>query len=358
MQPRLYHSVAFSLLEVVISLGIFTVLMVGILQALISTRNYVGEDEIRNDLELEALRLQKEMVGDLGNSAWFLNPPGPDFPNEPQPKLNSPQTYPNVGKGASPAFLGTTTWGDQIDFVKLRLKDGTYNSPYILRNHSVYQSRYNFNSANAVPMDEIFSAPMLTALVSNPMWIPGGWQQKSGDELLLSDTNPANRAFVWPVFESAAASLSYQENACLFRPNKSPRLYRYIVRARNGSNNGRLVRQYSNGPGSDYTVVDEHSPQIVNAGDIITPPDLKNTPNPWVDDVVLSDSIKATDDPAIPSLQGIPGVRFDTFLTDSSVRPNEIRIRLILVREPQADLTGARVIRHLQISVSMRSITY
>lgn len=356
MNQHLANSAAFSLMEVVISLGIFMVLMVGIMQALITTRNYVGEDEIRNDLELEGLRVQKEMAGDLGNSAWFLNPPGPEFPNEPQPKLNSPQTYPNVGKGDSPAFLGTTEWGDQLDFVKLRLKDGTFNSPYALRSDGTYQSRYNFNAANAVPMNDIFNAPTLTALVSNPMWLPGGWQQNG--EMLLSDKNPANRAFVWPVFESAAASLSYQENACLERPNKSPRVYRYIVRARPGSSNGRLIRQYSNGPGNNYADVPEHPTQMVNSGDIIIPPALTSSPNPWVDDIVLSDNIKATDDPTIPDLRGIPGVRFDTFLTDPAVRPNEIRIRLILVRQPQADSTGTRVIRHLQTSVSMRSITY
>lgn len=356
MNSRSVRLVAFSLMEVVISLGIFMVLMVGIMQALISTRNYVGEDEIRNDLELEGMRIQREMAGDLGNSAWFLNPPGPEFPNEPQPKLSSPQTYPNVGKGESPAFQGTTAWGDQLDFVKLRLKDGTYSSPSALRNDSVYQSRYNFSAANAVPLSDIFGASTLTALVSNPMWVPGGWQ-KNG-ELLLDELNPANRAFVWPVFESASAPLSYQENATLFRPSKSPRLYRYIVRARPGSKTGRLLRQYSNGPGLNYAAIPEYATQIVNEGDIISPPAVTSTANPWVDDVVLSDNIKATDDPSIPDLRGTPGVRFDTFLTDPSVRPNEIRIRLILVRLPQADSTGVRVIRHLQTSVAMRSITY
>lgn len=349
-------ALAFSLMEVIISLGIFMVLMVGIMQALISTRNYVGEDEIINDLELECMRVQREMTGDLGNSAWFLNPPGPEFPNQPVPKAISPETYPNVGKGASPSFLGTTAWGDQLDFVKLRLKDGTYSSPTALRGDSRYQARYNFTAKDAVSLDDIFDAPTLTSLVSNPMWLPGGWQ-KNG-ELLLSEDNPANRAFVWPVFESASAPLSFQENASLNRPNKSPRLYRYIIRACPGKTTGRLLRQYSNGPGMDYSAIPDHPTQIINQGDVVIPPAITSSPNPWVDDVVLTDNIKATTDPDFPALNGTPGVQFDTFLTDTSVRPNEIRIRLILVREPQADTSGARVVRHLQMSIAMRSITY
>src|ERR1043165_8557239 len=127
MNPLLHRrhprAAGLSMLEVIVSLGIFVVLIVGISQGLISTRNFVGEDEIRNDLELESLRVLRELSYDLGNAAWFLNPPGESFPNEPDPKAVTPQTYPNVGKGAK--NLGLSDWGDQLDFVKLRLKDGT-----------------------------------------------------------------------------------------------------------------------------------------------------------------------------------------------------------------------------------------
>lgn len=356
MSPIILPRAAFSLMEVVISMGIFFVLMVGIMQALISTRNYVGEDEIRNDLELEGLRLMREISADLGNSAWFLNPPGPLFPNEPQPTLNSPQTFPNVGKGPEPTLLGTTEWGDQLDFVKLRLKDGTWLSPFAMRTDPLIKARQNLSAASAVPMDDIFNAPTLTALVSNPMWRPGAFVVSG--EMLLSLDNPANRAFVWPAFESAVAPLSYQENATLVKPDRSPRLYRYIVRSRPGTSNGRLLRQYSNGPGMNYGAIPEHPTQIVNEGDVVIPPAISASPNPWVDDVVLSDNIKATNDPDYPELIGTPGVRFDTFLTDATVRPNEIRIHLILVRQPGSGSSGTRVIRHVQTSIAMRSITY
>jgi type II secretory pathway pseudopilin PulG len=333
----------FSLLEVIVSLGLFTALLVGITQALIATRNYVGEDEIRGDLELEGLRLMRELSADLGNSAWFLNAPGSTFPNEPEPKLVSPQTYPNVGKGPVATSLGTSAWGDQIDFVKLRLKDGIWISPNALRNAST-TSRFNMSTTNAVAMQDIFGAPTLISLISNPDWLPGA---------------PRTIPFVWPVFESAVAPLTYLQNAGFNTPGRSPRLYRYIVRAQAANRNGRLVRQYSNGPGSDYAAIPEYATHIEDVqGGMVDPPPVSNSPNPWVDDVVLTDNIKATDDPDFPDLIGTPGVRFDTFLTDRNVRNNEIRIRLILVRRPSADTSGIRVKRIVQTSIAMRSVTY
>ncbi len=341
----------FSLLEVVLSMGIFFVLVVGISQALISTRNFVGEDEIRNDFELEGLRLLREMSGDLGNSAWFLNPPGgvtddippKDVVNKPEPKLDSPLTYPNVGKGAeADGNKGTTAWGDQLDFVKLRLKDGTWTSPTEMRLSEV-KARINLAATAAVKMDEIFDAPTLASLVGNPEWTPG-----------------ANKStpFVWPVFESAVAPLTYLENASFDSVGRSPRLYRYIVREQPGTRKGLLVRQYSNGPGPNYAAIAEYSKKLTRMGDEITPPTVAGGVNPWVDDVILSESIKATDDPDFPALIGTPGIQFDTFLTDSTVKRNEIRLRIILVREPSQQTGGTRVQRLIQTSIAMRSVTY
>ena len=331
---------AFTLFEVVLAMGIFMVLVVGISQALISTRNFVGEDEIRNDLELEGLRLMRDISGDLGNSAWFQQAPGGTVVNQPEPKVITPMTYPNVGKGS--AGKGTTAWGDQLDFVKLRLKAGTWTSPTDMR-YSDVKARISLTNSAAVGMDDIFSAPTLISLVGNPDWSPG-----------VNKSTP----FVWPVFESAVAPLSYSENESFDVTGRSPRLYRYIVRNLPGFRNGRLIRQYSNSPGPTYASIPEYAKQIVNVGDVIVPPPVTSTPNPWVDDVVLSDNIKATDDPDFPDLIGTPGVKFDTFLTDSAVKYNEIRIRLILVRDPAASLGGTRVTRTVQTSIAMRSVTY
>lgn len=331
----------FSLLEVVVSLSIFVVLMVGITQALISTRNFVGEDQLRNDLELESLRLTREFTADLGNAAWFQNPPGESFPNQANPMTDSPVTFPNVGKGTT--NQGTTAWGDQLDFVKLRMKEGTWNSAQETRYGST-SARLNLTSTSAVSMTSIFEAPTMVSLVSNPDWVPG---------------SPKTTPFVWPVFEAAVAPLTFTENNSFNTAGRSPRLYRYIVRAAPGSlRNGRLVRQYSNGPGPNYSAIPEYSQQITGTGGMVVPPAVTTGVNPWVDDVVLTDNVKATDDPDYPDLVGTPGIRFDTFLTDPSVKNNEIRIRLILVRIPDTDHAGVRLRRVIQTSVAMRSVTY
>src|ERR1043165_1815717 len=330
----------FTMLEVAVSLGIFMVVLAGISQGLISTRNFVGEDEIRNDLELESMRVLRELSYDLGNSAWFLNPPGEAFPNEPNPKAASPQTYPNVGKGAKD--LGLSDWGDQLDFVKLRLKEGTWDSPMGTRYEG--SARLNMATKSAVSMKEIFNAPTMVSLISNPDWTPG---------------SPKTIPFVWPVFEAAVAPLSYAENASFNTAGKSPRLYRYIIRKTpDSSKNGRLIRQYSNGPGPNYAAIPEYPQKIKGIGETITPPPVTTGVNPWVDDAIVADNVKATNDPDYPDLVGVPGVRFDTFLTDPAIKNNEIRISLILVRKPLADQAGVRLRRIVQTSIAMRSVTY
>jgi hypothetical protein len=334
---------AFSLMEVIISLAIFVALMVGIMQALISTRHFIGEDEIRNDLDLEALRIMREVAGDIGNSAWFLNPPSIDVnPNSPEPRLVTPTTYPNVGKGPVAAGRGTTAWGDQLDFVKLRLKDGTWLSPHEMRVDAL-KAKINLKGTVAAGMHEIFEAPTLTSLITNPDWRPG---------------DDSTIAFVWPVFEAAVAPLTYQENYSFSTPGRSPRLYRYIVRTQPGTRNGRLVRQYSNGPGTNYGAIPEHPVQLDGTNEMINPPAVVAGPNPWVDDIILTDNVKATDDPDYPELIGTPGIRFDTFLTDSSVTINEVRVRIILVRQGGVGTGGTRMIRTIQTSFAMRSVTF
>ena len=213
-----------------------------------------------------------------------------------------------------------------------------------MRNDPVVKARLNLTQTTAAGLNEIFDAPTLTSLITNPIWRPGA-----------NNTIP----FVWPVFESAVAPLTFDENYSFSSPGRSPRLYRYIVRSQPGSSNGRLIRQYSNSPGTDYNEIKEYSQQMKDINEVITPPPVTTgVVSPWVDDVILTENIKATNDPDYPELIGTPGVRFDTFLTDPTVTINEIRVRIILVRQPSAGTSGIRVIRTLQTSIAMRSVTF
>ena len=329
-----------TLLEMIIALGIFTTLLVGIMQTYIASRNYTEADTISNDLELEGIRIMAELTNDLSNSAWFGQAPSIDpNNNKPAPMSDSPVTFPNVGKGN--LGKGTTNWGDQLDFVKIRSKAGTYLSPNQMKG-GASAARINFLGTEARPLDDFINADTLLTLVVNPNYVAGSTEEP----------------FVWPVFESAVAPLTYSENASFSNPAYSPRLYRYIVREKPGSIFGQLVRQYSNGPGTVYGSIPEHNQKLKLRGDYIQPPAVTNTPNPWVDDAIISNDIKPTTNPNSTELNGKPGIQFDTYLTDQTLGPNQIRIKIILMKESKEGLVGGRTLRIIQSSVAMRSITY
>jgi len=323
-----------TLLEMVLALGVFMTVVVGITQGMIATRNYVGEDEIRADFELESARLLNKFTYDLANSTWFGDAPSM-FPssNKDNPYAVSPTTFPNVAKSAP-----DRRWGDQLDFVRLRLSD-----QIVLRPGEARQAMVRVDDAAnpAVQLDNFLNAKAMTTMISNPDWIPG-----SSDDFLL------------PVFDAPVVGLTFAQNRQFTTPNRSPRLYRYVVRespvasANPASRRGQLVRQYSNGPGPTYSAIPVH-PTTLNTVAVVIPPALSSTPNPWIDDEILSDNIKATDDPTL--LPGVPGVTFDTVTTDTTLSQYQVRIRIIMVREPPAGSGIARVYRTVQATVAMRS---
>ena len=64
---------AMSLLEVIISLSLFSAVMVAVLQSMVSATNYANFDESKNNLETDTIRLQNAVIQDLANAAWFFD---------------------------------------------------------------------------------------------------------------------------------------------------------------------------------------------------------------------------------------------------------------------------------------------
>jgi hypothetical protein len=317
-----------TVMEMILALGIFVTVVVGITQGLIATRSYVGEDEIRADFELESARLLNEFTKDLANATWFGVPPSSaPSTNEDNPYAATPLTYPNVGRN-----VPGRRWGDQLDFVKLRLSDDIVLRPGDGRQTTV---RVDDPLNPPVELDEFLDAKAMTTMIANPSWLPG-----SDDDFLM------------PVFDAPVTGLTFEENRQFTAPNRSPRLWRYIVRESPSTGRGQLVRQYSNGPGTDYAAIPSH-PTTLNDTSVVTPPALASTPNPWIDDAILSDNVKAIDDPLL--LPGTPGLTFDTFTTDPTLGQYQIRIRVILIRQPPGTGSGERIYRTLQATVAMRS---
>jgi hypothetical protein len=324
---QIKHRLGTTLLEVVLALGIFVMVVVGITQGLIATRTYVGEDKIRSDFELESARMLNEFTKDLANATWFGDPPS-SIPstNKNNPYIDSPLTFPNVGRM-------TNKWGDQLDFVKLRLSDEIVLRPGDSRQTVV---RVDDPTNPPVQLDQFLNAKAMTTMIANPSWIPG------------SDLD-----FLMPVFDSPVTGLSFDQNRQFTTPDRSPRLWRYFVRSSPVTGRGQLVRQYSNGPGTNYSAI-KLFPTTLNDVPMVSPPPITSSPNPWVDDTILSDNIKAINDDTL-LMPGIQGITFDTFATDPNLGKYQVRIRVILVRQPREATGDERVSRTLQATVAMRS---
>lgn len=327
---------ATTLLEMILAMGIFVTVVVAISQGLIATRQYVGEDEIRTDLELESARLLNTFTKDLANATWFGEPETP-FPssNKDNPYVDSPLSFPNVGR-AGP----DSRWGDQLDFVKLRFSEALVQRPGDGRQAVVAID----DPANlAIDLDDFMNARVVPTLIANPGWLPG-----------------SDDVFLMPAFDSAVSGLTFEDNRSFANPAASPRLYRYIVRESPENDasvpliarRGQLVRQYSNGPGVSYNAIPSH-PVTLNDQTTIVPPAVSASANPWIDDAILTDNIKATNDPKL--FPGVPGVTFDTYTTDPTLGQYQIRIRVILMKRPSGVSGDERVYRTLQATIAMRS---
>ncbi len=71
-----------ALLEVIIAMGIFTVVVTAVLQCLTGVRGFVSQETAQNDLVLEGRRLVDVMVQDVSGSAWYIPPVSVGGPNE------------------------------------------------------------------------------------------------------------------------------------------------------------------------------------------------------------------------------------------------------------------------------------
>ena len=63
---------AFTLLEIVVAMSLFSLLMAAVLECLSNVRSYASRESVQNDLALEGRRLVEEIVNDLGASAWYI----------------------------------------------------------------------------------------------------------------------------------------------------------------------------------------------------------------------------------------------------------------------------------------------
>lgn len=203
---------AMTMVEVIISITLFSAVMVAVLQTMLSTTNYVEFDASRTDLQTESMQFQNVVINDFANAAWFYPFDEDDDCSavDPVSKARLPPLYPFVSTDRA-----------SIEFLKLRSSLVVANSPAAER-----YSFTNFREPDTQPVDfsRYVDAVPTPLMVMNPDYI----------------ADP--QWFVAPAWESNRTGLSFDEN-------QNPELlrhYLYVVEAdQTGTRN--LVRKYLNG---------------------------------------------------------------------------------------------------------------
>jgi prepilin-type N-terminal cleavage/methylation domain-containing protein len=200
-----------SLLELVISLSLFGVVMVAVLQSMISTTNYVEFDTARSEQETASIRFQNQVLNDFANAAWFF-----------QFDANADRLYQDpVTKARVPLYPDVADDGSTIEFLRLRSSMTVADSPAKER-----YAHTNFRSDTTKPVDfsRYVDAVPTPLMIVNPKYI----------------ADP--QWYVAPVWESHKVGLDFDAN----QDPRNLRHYVYVVES-NSRGTKSLVRKYLNG---------------------------------------------------------------------------------------------------------------
>jgi len=201
---------AMTMMEVMISLTLFSVVMVAVIQSMISATTYVEFDSSRTDLQTESLQFQSRAINDFANAAWFFRyDPGFD------------KSYINpMTQAREPLYPAVSAARDTIEFIKLRSSLAVANAPAAER-----YSFTNFRSGSApVDFSHYVDAVPTALMVMNP------------------DYRADPQWFVASAWESSRVGLTFDEN----QDPELLRHYLYAVEA-DASGTRNLVRKFLNG---------------------------------------------------------------------------------------------------------------
>jgi prepilin-type N-terminal cleavage/methylation domain-containing protein len=202
---------AFSLMEVIIAIALFATLLVGVLEAALSVRQFADQHEALLDLEQEGRLILSQVTSDLSNSGWLKTDSGTVlYPVVSPPLVNG---LPVI----DPEFL---PFGNQVEFLRINSSHGATGSDWC-----------DF-STPTTPMDQ-WKTPdnAIPELVSDPDY-----------------TTQVGRRLVTPVWETTSsnstAQLTYENNQIV----SNLRVYVYQAElSPSGSGRGTLRRYYRDG---------------------------------------------------------------------------------------------------------------
>lgn len=283
---------ALSLLEVVISLSLFGVVMAAVLQAMVTTTQYVDFDTARNNQETESLKLQNLILNDFANAAWFFkfDTKTMSLAIDSDTKLPT-RKYPKV-------YSDVTA----IEFLKLRTSTLVDPDPK--------KERYAYTNLRGSTATPVLFSRYVDALPTPLM--------------VLNDQYRADPEwYVAPVWESSKSPLTFLQN-------QNPgylRHYAYVIEA-NTRGTKSLVRKFYNYEGVTLPDAPDYVPDFTK----------------WTLDSVLIDEVKEVKFSTIVE---------DESLNENQVR---FEVTLEHERQGLSASTGANLTRRFEFTAAMRSI--
>ena len=301
----------FSLVEMIISLGIFSTMLVVVMQAMTSANSYSDLDRGQTDLEIASQNLRNDIEGDFANSAWFFRYDPVTMKAYIDPTTRLPVSlYPGVN----------TTSFSTIEFLKLRTSNYISSSSSPKDEHFA-QIRFDDPAQAAIPFSNYANAVPTCMLIFNDSYV-------GNDQM-----------YVAPVWESSRSGLRFAENQ---DPNLL-RHYRYVLKPTpNFPNISQLWREYVNGA---------------------DPSTIPNTTATWIPDKMLAEGVMAAN--------GQPAVRFESAMQldtragriPPTLNQNQIihiqvnLVRAVNLRETPGMNNVATVSKLVDLTIAMRSIS-
>jgi prepilin-type N-terminal cleavage/methylation domain-containing protein len=402
----------FSLLEVIIVMGITGMMMAALIQAMMGVRQYASTAEVQDDLNVEAQRIIAIIREDLGASGWYLPVGAPDAVSD-RGNLYFPYVQSQQAGKLGKMFphhdrLAYTTkdWvtvthypglpGSEADWDAATLAPLAYRSSFYARSQEIIFLKVMKGSFNPDGLEPLIEPVDFQERSGVTYAMPGRHEtlgirrMNQWDRGTDWDPDPTKRRWyitsggmkvydpyvpgIWlrPASASAGMGMPLRWETMTRYPNQTTsgmnppiinlreiREYSYaVVPNPNAGNRGQLVRAFKK-PATDIkdsagniTSGAAATDWIIGRGDYQPDAATLAMPSVMVVDRVISDKVDR--------------ITFDTFRTDAIVDPNnplqtisgleinQVRMRIFLSKKSTVDIGAAQKLV-VEATVSMRS---
>lgn len=209
----------FTVLEVMISIGIFVVVMSLVMDTLTTMTGYTTQESAQTDMTVRGRQATLQITNDIANSAWFYaydstlhqyiltpypaNSVGwtPPLPYQNNPLL--PYVWPDTTTTGGIPNAGTIYEKDTLEYTKIRTSDAIAASP--LNEHYSSTAFYTNGSLNPfTTLDNFATAPPSPLLILNDAY--------PGSSVAHPGAPGPNDIYISHVWESSLSGLTFDQN--------------------------------------------------------------------------------------------------------------------------------------------------